>query len=195
MRSPVHGYVRTLLGSAVAGLLAVGLAASAAQADGHAAGVPAQIVEPSANFRSWTYAPATIEAAVGQPIVWTNTGGAPHTVTASDGTFDSGNMTPGETFTWTPAAPGTVAYICTYHPWMTGTVVVAEAGAAPAEAAPAESDEAAPAVETPPAEGAEAAPAQAMDAGSTAEAAPTEDAEAAPATESVDAAPATDDGY
>ena len=52
----------------------------------------------------------------------------PHTVTANDGSFDSGNMNPGGTFTHTFTEAGSFAYICTYHHWMHGTVTVLSAG-------------------------------------------------------------------
>lgn len=101
-------------------IAAVGVGYGIARADS----ISAQVVEPSSNFRSWTFQPSVISAQVGDVVVWVNTGGAAHTVTANDGGFDSGNLNSGETFSWTASAPGTYAYICSYHPWMTGMLVV-----------------------------------------------------------------------
>jgi MYXO-CTERM domain-containing protein len=42
-------------------------------------------------------------------------------------------IAPGETFTFRPDTPGTYAYHCHPHPWMTGTLLVTAAGDAPAE--------------------------------------------------------------
>jgi plastocyanin len=98
----------------------------------YAESLAAQIVEPTPNFRSWRFQPATLKAAVGDAVVWTNAGGAAHTVT-STGLFDSGSLAPGATFSWRPRAGGTFTYFCSFHPWMTGTLVVA-GPAAPASA-------------------------------------------------------------
>jgi len=75
------------------------------------------------------YAPAVLEVPVGTTVKWTNQGVAPHTVTAKDGTFDSGFLNTGEGFTRTFTSAGTVEYLCSIHPAMVGTVVVG--GAAP----------------------------------------------------------------
>jgi plastocyanin len=98
----------------------------------YAASPAARMVEPTPNFRSWRFQPATINAAVGDTVVWTNAGGAAHTVT-STGVFDSGSVAPGATFSWRPRAGGTFTFFCTFHPWMTGKLVVA-GPAAPASA-------------------------------------------------------------
>jgi plastocyanin len=64
----------------------------------------------------------SITVDVGDEVTWTNAGAAPHTATADD--FDSGSVAPGETFTWTAEEPGTVTYVCTFHPGMEGTITV-----------------------------------------------------------------------
>jgi plastocyanin len=61
---------------------------------------------------------------VNNSVIWTNRDNSPHTVTANDGSFESGNMAPGQTYTFTFTTPGVYTYHCTYHPWMTGTVIV-----------------------------------------------------------------------
>jgi len=72
------------------------------------------------------YAPATITVVIGvnNTVQWTNNDVAPHTVTAVDKNFDSGEMNTGDTFTYTFTTPGTYQYGCAYHPWMQGTVIV-----------------------------------------------------------------------
>ncbi len=72
------------------------------------------------------YSPASITVVIGvnNTVVWTNDDSMPHTVTAVDKNFDSGNMNQGETFTYTFSTPGTYQYVCSYHPWMKGTVIV-----------------------------------------------------------------------
>jgi plastocyanin len=66
----------------------------------------------------------TVVLGVNNTVVWTNNDSSPHTVTSNGGVFDSGNMAPGQTYSFTFSAPGTYAYHCTYHPWMTATVIV-----------------------------------------------------------------------
>ncbi len=78
---------------------------------------------------SMYYSPPTITVVIGvnNTVTWVNNDDAPHTVTATDGTFNSGNLDSGQTWTYTFTTPGTYAYSCTYHPWMKGTVVVKSA--------------------------------------------------------------------
>ncbi len=67
----------------------------------------------------------------GQSIEWSNDGHSPHTVTADDGSFDSGNLAPDATFTTAFDQPGVYSYFCRYHGapgvGMTGIVVVGDA--------------------------------------------------------------------
>jgi hypothetical protein len=65
---------------------------------------------------------------VGDTITWTNQDTAPHTATASDGSFDTGNLSKGKSGSITFSKAGTFAYICSIHPSMKGTVTVADAG-------------------------------------------------------------------
>ncbi len=81
----------------------------------------------------YAFRPASISARVGDSVVWTNQGRAPHTATAA-GAFDTGMFRAGEQRTTTLRTPGTFAFACTIHPEMTGVLTVAAAavGAAPA---------------------------------------------------------------
>ncbi len=71
------------------------------------------------------FEPATLTAAPGVTVRWFNDDGLPHTITAADGSWDSGNLAPGATFDREYDLPGTYLYLCRYHPGMTGTIVVA----------------------------------------------------------------------
>ena len=69
--------------------------------------------------------PAEATAGVGQEICWINEDTIEHDAVAESGaTFESELFGKGETFTTTVDAPGTVDYICTVHPGMTGTITV-----------------------------------------------------------------------
>ena len=84
----------------------------------------------------YAYEPATTSIRAGDTLVWTNLGRAPHTVTATDRTFDSGRLASGGTYTRTFTSPGTFTYFCTIHPEMRAVVAVGAAGEAPPAAPP-----------------------------------------------------------
>lgn len=56
-----------------------------------------------------------LNTTTGVEVTWVNNGEASHTVTAEDGTFDSGNIPPGGSFTFVFTEPGTYHYVCQYH--------------------------------------------------------------------------------
>ena len=120
------------------------------------------IVEPSANVPdSWRYQPDDITIDEGSTVVWRNNGAQTHTVTATDGSFDSADIEPGTTFPFTFEEPVTIRYACTPHPWMTGIVRVRGAGGEPPPPPPerggAKGGGSTPVVEQPEREGSEPA--------------------------------------
>jgi plastocyanin len=102
--------------------------------------VPPIIPEPgtkAASIVDFAFDPASVQVSTGTTVTWTNRGQAPHTVTGSGGSFDSGMIAAGGTYARTFDSPGTFAFACTFHPDMTGTVVVSAAsGEAPGSAVP-----------------------------------------------------------
>jgi len=70
------------------------------------------------------YAPNPATVAVGGAVTWTNNDTVTHTSTGDGGTWDSGNIAPGATFSRTFSSSGTFRYHCTIHPGMIGTVNV-----------------------------------------------------------------------
>ena len=72
------------------------------------------------------YSPANFTVIIGtnNTVTWTNNDNAHHTVTATDNSFNSGNMAAGAKFTYVFKTAGTYNYICNYHTWMKGTVTV-----------------------------------------------------------------------
>ena len=83
----------------------------------------------------YAFRPTALSARVGDSVVWTNQGRAPHTATAA-GVFDTGMFRAGEQRTTVLRTAGTFDFRCTVHPEMTGVLSVAPAanGAAPAAA-------------------------------------------------------------
>jgi plastocyanin len=73
------------------------------------------------------FIPASLSIAVGDTVTWRNDDDSPHTVTADDGSFDSGNLDPGQEFTLSFSAERSTGYVCLYHDEMTGTLTVAAA--------------------------------------------------------------------
>ena len=92
-----------------------------------AASVVVSILPEAYNVASGlSYGPDSVTVVIGvnNTVEWTNNDTATHTVTANGGSFDSGPISPGATFTYEFLTPGVYEYHCTYHPWMTGTVTV-----------------------------------------------------------------------
>jgi plastocyanin len=75
-------------------------------------------------IKSFTFMPMAINLHVGQTLVVTNLDEAAHTITASDGSFDSGRLEKGQSFRFRPTKPGTYDYYCDFHQYMTGTIEV-----------------------------------------------------------------------
>lgn len=73
-------------------------------------------------IRAMSYEPKVVNAAKGDEIVWTNNDIVPHTVTATNKSFDSGPIKSGATWRLRVTWPGQVGYSCIYHPQMTGIV-------------------------------------------------------------------------
>ena len=84
----------------------------------------------SVSIPAHSFSPASVTIAVGGTVRWTNGDRDSHTVTADNGSFDSGILAPGGTFSHTFPTAGTFAYHCEIHPDMRGTVTVTGAGSA-----------------------------------------------------------------
>ena len=74
--------------------------------------------------QDFQFQPARLEIAAGMTVVWTNNGQVTHTVTAENGSFDSGSIEPGQRRSITFARAGTFPFHCTPHPFMRGLIVV-----------------------------------------------------------------------
>jgi plastocyanin len=100
-------------------------AASAAAPSGTAPSqAPAAGGDASVTIQDFAFGPPSLSVAAGTTVTWTNADGAAHTATADDGSFDSGPLAQGQTFSHTFDTAGTFTYICTIHPTMKGTITV-----------------------------------------------------------------------
>ncbi|MFC1955898.1 hypothetical protein ACFLWZ_05160 [Chloroflexota bacterium] len=61
---------------------------------------------------------------VGTTILWYNIDSVDHTVTARDNSFDSGRISPNETFEYTFEQSGELEYYCKIHPSMAGKITI-----------------------------------------------------------------------
>jgi len=80
---------------------------------------------------NFAFSPQKVVIPVGGSVTWTNNDDVAHTATASDNSFDSGNLANGQSWTHVFTKAGKYSYICSYHPNMTGTIVV-QAASTPA---------------------------------------------------------------
>jgi len=70
------------------------------------------------------FAPDALTVAAGDSVTWASVDSPDHTVTADDGSFDSGTLSNGGTFEQTFDEAGEYSYHCEIHPSMTGTITV-----------------------------------------------------------------------
>src|SRR5947208_9662292 len=76
------------------------------------------------DIHDFGFHPDQIEITAGTTVTWTNTDTVPHTVTATDRSFDSSILDPAANFSHTFDKPGTYTYACMIHPSMKGTVIL-----------------------------------------------------------------------
>jgi plastocyanin len=98
---------------------AAGQATAAASAPGRAA-----MHLHTVTIAGMRFSPATLQVRRGERIEWVNNDLVPHTVTARGGSFDSGSIAAGASWTWIATRPGNVDYACAYHPDMAASVTI-----------------------------------------------------------------------
>jgi plastocyanin len=153
--TPVRTVVRGAAVAAVAGLLGAGAAGGVALAapmtgsgnmgsvsmgsgNMDSAGMVAQMKAASAAaaaarptsastivIHNFAFAPGSIKVRPGQKVRVVNRDPETHTVTSTTGKFNTGNVGPGKTVTFTaPTKAGRYPYRCNIHQYMTGVLVV-----------------------------------------------------------------------
>jgi plastocyanin len=88
------------------------------------------------NIEFQSFAPTQLDALPGDTVQWSNTSERAHTVTANDGSFDSGEVPGGGSFARQFDAPGVYAYYCSIHRGMFGEVDVRRVTLDPLASAP-----------------------------------------------------------
>jgi plastocyanin len=79
---------------------------------------------PAVSIANFSFSPATLTVSVGTKVTWTNNDSVTHTVTAVQGAFDSNDLSPGNSFSFTFTKAGTYAYHCKIHATMMATIIV-----------------------------------------------------------------------
>ncbi len=111
----------------VLAFLGFGLSGGAATADASpVAAEPVAATETAVSVLDYAFDAPMVEIPVGTTVTWSNDGGVIHTTTAADGSWDSGILSSGDSFSYTFEEAGTFEYVCTLHPTMIGTIVVTE---------------------------------------------------------------------
>jgi plastocyanin len=109
-------------------LLAIGATACGGDDDGGAQGASSEECPSGAvviKMVDIKFDPEEATAGVGDQICWINEDSIDHdTVAESGADFESELFGKGQTFTTSVETPGTVKYVCTIHPGMTGTIEV-----------------------------------------------------------------------
>lgn len=96
----------------------------AAAADTTGQSAPAAAAAQTVSIENFSFGGATT-VSPGEQITVSNVDSAPHTMTANDGSFDTGILNSGSTATLTmPTTPGTYQFFCSLHPSMVSTITV-----------------------------------------------------------------------
>jgi plastocyanin len=79
----------------------------------------------SITISNFMFSPMHAAVAPGSTVSVTNKDSVTHTLTATGGQFNTGDIGAGQTKTFTaPSKAGTYSYICNIHQYMMGTIVV-----------------------------------------------------------------------
>jgi len=90
--------------------------------DEGAAANPGALAVVKVSMRNMRFSSGTLKIKKGTVVEWQNDDLVPHTVTSDS--FDSGSLGPGKSWRHTFTKEGQFPYACTFHPAMTGVVVV-----------------------------------------------------------------------
>ncbi len=75
-------------------------------------------------IQNMAYNPTTLTVKAGTTVKWTNLDQTTHDATSETGVFESGNLTNGQSYSYTFNQTGTYPYYCVSHPFMKATIVV-----------------------------------------------------------------------
>ena len=73
---------------------------------------------------NFAFTPSSLTVRAGTRVTFTNRDMATHTFTANGGLFNSGDVSSGQSYSFTFATAGSYPYHCQIHASMTGTITV-----------------------------------------------------------------------
>ena len=76
------------------------------------------------HIASFAFQPANLTINAGDTVTFVNDDAVAHTATASDKSFDSGNLDQNAKWSHRFDTAGTFNYVCSYHSMMKGTITV-----------------------------------------------------------------------
>ena len=100
--------------------LAIPVCAAIALASYAGAASTTHVVE----IEAMKFAPAKLEVKAGDTVTWRNKDPFPHTATAEQKGFDSGNLEADRSWSFKTRDKGVFPYVCSLHPGMKGVLVV-----------------------------------------------------------------------
>lgn len=76
-------------------------------------------------IKDFAYSPPDLTVAKGTEVTFTNQDSTNHTATSTgQGAFDTGTIGQGQTKHVSLETPGTFSYVCSFHPFMHGSITV-----------------------------------------------------------------------
>ncbi len=118
--------MRSGVGAAlVAGALLLAACGGGPTKSGATSGGATSNTGTSLTISNFMFSPMDLTVSPGATVSVTNKDSATHTLTATDGQFNTGDITQNQTKTFkAPTAPGAYHYICNIHQFMVGTITV-----------------------------------------------------------------------
>jgi len=91
-----------------------------------AAVLPGRAQSPASavSIDNFTFNPQKLAVKAGTTVTWTNKDDIPHAVAAVGKEFKSKVLDTDKSFSFTFTTPGSYTYFCSFHPHMTGTIMV-----------------------------------------------------------------------
>ena len=117
--------VAVTLAACSSGSSATSTTATSGAPSGPASTAGGRSAAPTIDIKNFTFLPKSITVAPGATVTVTNQDAVAHTITATKGGFNTGDIAPGQSKTFTaPNTAGTYPYICNIHQYMTGMLKV-----------------------------------------------------------------------
>ena len=120
--------IKFLIAPATVAVVVAAVAVALANHGGSSSAAPTPATVSGARavvkIKNYAFAPQTLTVKAGTRVTWTNDDSTAHTATADQGSADTGTIEPGQSKTIDFTKPGTYAYHCSFHAFMTGTIRV-----------------------------------------------------------------------